>query len=262
MRIARWRVGGCLLLAAGSLAAQSVKCEANISGFKIHKVYVIGDQFEGLKWAYHHLSEFTCLTPTLRPEGADAILEVRRGRNIAKARAVEAASAPVTVSCSSGSGSTLCEDSLGNEMSISCNVSGECSSYYGPNPLHAVGEAMTDWLETRWYESEASLFTPDRKLIWNSEDQKGEHWTDLWPDKLREGTNSPACKMPRSGSFDLHRYRTYRAWGEHHCGIIFDPAVDIEVQRKVSNDPGKQRQMEMKTNAEQAAQKQAAGQRQ
>ena len=39
-------------------------CEANINGFKIHTVYIMGDQYNGVVWAYEHIGEETCLTPT------------------------------------------------------------------------------------------------------------------------------------------------------------------------------------------------------
>ena len=62
-----------LLLAPGGIMAQA-KCEANIHGFKIHAVYVMGSQPNGVAWAYKHISEETCLTPVTDPSKADAIL--------------------------------------------------------------------------------------------------------------------------------------------------------------------------------------------
>src|SRR5260370_33977833 len=66
-----------LLLAATAIPAHTqIKCEANINGFKIHNVYIMGDQYNGVAWAYKHLSEETCLTPVTDISKADAILEV------------------------------------------------------------------------------------------------------------------------------------------------------------------------------------------
>ena len=62
---------------AGVSRAQ-VRCEASINGFKIHTVYIMGDQYNGVAWAYKHIAEETCLTPTTDLSKADAILEVHR----------------------------------------------------------------------------------------------------------------------------------------------------------------------------------------
>ena len=53
-----------LLLSTSSLSVLAqARCEADIHGFKIRNVYIMGDQYNGVANAYKHLSEETCLTP-------------------------------------------------------------------------------------------------------------------------------------------------------------------------------------------------------
>ena len=62
--------------------------------------------------------------------------------------------------------------STGNALTVSC-VGGVCTSYYGPDIGAAISSAFSEWISTRWYESDAKLYTTDHKLLWRSEDQKG-----------------------------------------------------------------------------------------
>lgn len=236
-----------------TIAHAQIKCEANINGFKIHTVYIMGDQYNGVVWAYNHLGEETCLTPTTDLSKADAILEVHRIWTPGS----QGDTVPLNVSCTSNRNSTVCSDSTGNELTVDC-AGGICTSYYGPSLYSTVSGAFSAWLSTRWYESDANLYTKDHKLLWRSEDQKGS-WTDQWPDKLRYGTNSPPCKKPVSGSFDRRKYKNYRNWGTQKCGIEFDPLVSIDLKLLDRQAEEKQKQDskdEMLRNAQDAATKQ------
>lgn len=54
----------------------STACQASINGFKIKNVYIKGDHYNAVVWAYKHIAEDTCLTPVPNPAEADAILEL------------------------------------------------------------------------------------------------------------------------------------------------------------------------------------------
>ena len=56
-----------LLLSCSLYAQERIKCQASVNGLKIKTVYITGSQFNGVAWAYKHLSEETCLTPVLDP---------------------------------------------------------------------------------------------------------------------------------------------------------------------------------------------------
>ena len=71
-------LAGLLVFGCAVLSYAEVKCEANINGFKIHTVYIMGGQYNGVVWAYKHIAEETCLTPSTDLSKADAILEVHR----------------------------------------------------------------------------------------------------------------------------------------------------------------------------------------
>lgn len=146
-------------------ATAQTQCEASLYGFRIHRVYVVGTQYNGVVWAYKHLAEATCITPVLNPSQADAILE------IVPASASAQENGPLTVTCTSTPGSSLCLDSDGNEMSSSCN-GGVCSSYYGPSIGAAILGGLHQWIVNAWYNSNARLYTLDHKILWKSEDQK------------------------------------------------------------------------------------------
>ena len=236
------------------LAQERVKCEANVNGFKIHTVYIIGSQPNGVAWAYKHIGEATCLTPVTDPTKADAILEIVPN-GIPSPAPGTPRDAPLSISCSSSGGSSTCLDSDGNELTVDCGRNG-CISYYGPSPALLVLHSLKEWANNAWYQSEARLFTQDHKLIWKSEDQKG-HFPDLWPDKLLLGTNTPhaECRKPRMG------YKNFRQWSSEHCGVDFDPLVSIDLKleaRKAEAAAKLSAQAEMKLNAEEAARQQAA----
>lgn len=234
-------------------AHAQVKCEANINGFKIHNVYIMGDQYNGVVWAYKHIAEETCLTPTYDLSKADAILEVHRFWTPGS----QADTAQLTVSCSSNRNLSICSDSSGNELTVDCST-GICTSYYGPSMYSAVAGAFDAWISTRWYESDARIYTVDHKLLWKSEDQKGS-WVDQWPDKVREGTNSPVCKKPASGSFERHKYKTYRQLASMKCSVEFDPLVSIDLKlldRQAAEKRKQGMKDEMLRNAQDAAAKQ------
>jgi hypothetical protein len=242
---------GLLVFGFGVPSLAQVKCEANINGFKIHTVYIMGDQYNGVVWAYKHIAEETCLTPTTDLSKADAILEVHRFWTPGS----KADSAPLTVSCSSVRNSTVCSDSTGNELTVDC-TGGVCTSYYGPSLYSAVSSAFNQWISTRWYESDARLFTVDHKLLWKSEDQKGDWLGAGWPDKVRLGTNSPVCKV---GRMSRSKYKNFRHWATQQCGVEFDPLVtiDLKLQNRQATEKAKQDSKdEMIRNAQDAAAKQ------
>jgi hypothetical protein len=233
------------------LSRAQVRCEANINGFKIHTVYIMGDQYNGVVWAYKHIAEETCLTPATDLGKADAILEVHR---IWTPGSKEDA-APISVSCLSNKNSTVCSDSTGNELTVYC-TGGVCTSYYGPSLLSAVASVFNEWISTRWYEADARLYTPDHKLLWKSEDQKGDWLGAGWPDKVRLGTNSPVCKV---GAMSRSKYKNFRHWAAQRCGVDFDPLVtiDLRLQNRQAAEKEKQDSKdEMIRNAQDAAEKQ------
>jgi hypothetical protein len=219
------------LSAAISMAA-NVKgghCEASVDGIKIRNVYIVGDQYDGVVWAYKHLAEETCLTPTTDPDKADAILQVYRFWTPGSS-----SPGPVSISCSATRNSRRCTDSIGNELRVDCQ-GGVCNSYYGPSLYGAISQAFSEWLSKKWYESDVALYTKSGRLLWSSVEQKGS-WVDLWPDKLRDGTNSPVCKKSMPGSWSRHKYRTYRQRASHKCQVEFDPLVSIDLELGVPRE--------------------------
>jgi hypothetical protein len=252
-------LAGALLLLASAVAMgqapHNVKCEASINGFKIRTVYIMGDQYNGVVWAYKHIAEETCLTPTTDLSKADAILEVHRTWTPGS----PADKAPLSISCTSTSNSTACSDSTGNELTVDCR-GGVCNSYYGPSLYSAVSTAFDAWISTRWSESDARLFTVDHKLLWKSEDQKGDWAGALWPDKVRLGTNSPVCKV---GAWSRSKYKNFRHWASMTCSVEFDPLVSIDLKLLSRQAAEKQKQNstdEMQQNAREAAAKQQQSQ--
>jgi len=217
---------GTLILTASTIALgqapQHVKCEASVNGFKIHTVYIMGDQYNGVVWAYKHVSEETCLTPTTDPSKADAILEVHRIWTPGS----HADTMPLSVSCFSSGETSTCTDSTGNALTVSC-VGSVCTSYYGPDIAAALSSAFDAWISTRWYESDAKLYTADHKLLWRSEDQKGDWAGAGWIDKVRLGTNSPVCKV---GAWSRSKYKNFRHWASMTCGVDFDPLASIDIK--------------------------------
>jgi hypothetical protein len=240
-----------LLINLAGYSRAQVKCEANISGFKIRTVYIMGDQYNGVAWAYKHLSEETCLTPTTDLSKADAILEVHRTWTPGS----KADTTPLNVSCSSNSNSTRCADSTGNELTVNCSRGG-CTSYYGPSLYSTVSKVFDAWISTRWYQSDARLYTIDYKLLWKSENQKGDWLGALWPDLVRLGTNSPVCRV---GAWSRNKYKNYRHWASMTCGVEFDPPVSIDLRlmsREAAEKAKQDSSDEMIRNAQEAAAKQ------
>ncbi|HEX3569641.1 MAG TPA: hypothetical protein VHU44_02345 [Acidobacteriaceae bacterium] len=250
MRHVAWFV---LFLA--QLASAQTKCEANINGLKIRTIYIAGDHYNAVVWAYKHIAENTCLTPVQDITKADAILELYDPSANQPRQAAE----PFSVSCSSGASSSVCTDSEGNMMSTTCNSNG-CSSYYGPNPVHAVGQALSAWVHNASYQGEARVYTTDHKLLWRSVDQRKDHWSDLWIDKVREGTNSPGCDGRNwSVSKDAHKYKNYRRWAAEKCGIEMPTLVSIDIKLQAAQDVASAKEQEreqMIENAKEAAEKQ------
>jgi hypothetical protein len=245
-----------LLLAVLATAAQAhalAKCEANVNGYRISTVYVAGNHYNGVVWAYKHLSEETCLTPVTDPSKADAILEI-----VNNPMPDRGPSDYLSVSCSSGLSSTSCLDSDGNELTVDCDRRGNCSSYYGPSPGVALGHALSEWVHNASYQGEARLYTRDHKLIWKSENQKGHGPHEaLWYDKLKLGTLAPPCQMP--GAWGWSKYKNFRHWGTVSCGLDFDPLVVVDVKAEARHAIVAQKQSEadeMKRNAQEAAAKQ------
>jgi hypothetical protein len=245
-----------LFFGGSAVASAQTKCEASLNGYRIRTVYITGNQFNAVVWAYKHLSDETCMTPTTDPAAADAILEtVDRHQSDTQQASKTGA---LTVTCSSSAGSSSCIDSAGNELDVNCDHQGNCSSYYGPSPGVAVLNSIGEWLRNASYQAEVKLYTSDHKLIWKSETQKG--WL-LWYEKLREATGSPAC--PRS-AFSTRRYKNYRQWASEQCRVVFDPlvAIDIKANSRIAARDQKQAEAdEMKRNAEEAAAKQKANDR-
>lgn len=243
-----------LLLFVLPAAYAQVKCDASINGFHIRRVYIMGDQYNGVVWAYKHLGEETCLNPTTDLSKADAILEVHRFWT--PGSHTDASS--LSVSCVSKSGTTSCQDSAGNELTVSCG-GGTCTSYYGPSLYSVVSSAFDSWISTRWFESEARIYTTDHKLLWTSESQKGDWMGAGWIDKVRLGTNSPVCRV---GAWQRSKYKNFRHWASTKCGVQFDELVSIDVKLQNRRDALKRQedtQAEMLRNAQEAAAKQAKG---
>jgi hypothetical protein len=244
-----------LAAAFTSTALHAEKCEANINGFKIHNVFIAGDHRNGVIWAYKHLAEETCLTPTTNLSEADAILEVS-SLNLEEKSQLRNADASFTVSCRSQGTSSYCSDSAGNALSTSCNASGYCTSSYGPGPYQVVGDLLHHWIDTRPTIADARLYTTDHKLLWDSKHQKGDWMGAIWPDLVRLGTNSPVCKC---GSFQRSKYKNFRHWASERCGVEFDPLVSIDMKLREKQAAEQQKQdaaNELVENAREAARKQ------
>lgn len=249
-------IGALFVLGAASVlnAQPPVKCEASLNGYRMHTVYITGNHFNGVAWAYKHISEATCLTPVTDEAKADAILEVISNKTPRHDDAAD----PLTVTCTSSLNSSSCLDSSGNELTVDCDRNGNCSSYYGPSLASAVGGALHAWVMSAWYESEVKLYTPDHKILWKSDGIKGQHWYDGWADKLREATFTtlPAdCKTPAGKSTDDH----FRKWVSEKCGVTFDPLVSIDIKanaRLAAKNAKTEEADEMKRNAVEAAAKQ------
>lgn len=244
-------------LSCASAVGQSgrpTKCEANINGFKIHTIYIVGDQYNGVVWAYKHIAEETCLIPTTDLSKADAILDVRPIM-ASGSPTVTDDTTPVSVSCSSTASSSHCSDSTGNVMEVDCS-GGNCSSYYGPDPASSLAGAFKAWLYSRWWDSDASIYTVDHKLLWKSENQKGDWLGAGWIDMVRLGTNSPVCKV---GYTQRSKYKNYRHWASTHCGVEFDPLVSIDLNlrdHKSAKQASQDEKAAMIQNAKDAAAKQ------
>jgi len=232
-------------------AHAQVKCEADLHGFKIHAIYIVGSQSNAVVWAYKHIAEATCLTPTLDPSKADAILDLEPAIS---GRAEESSQTPLTVTCSSSPGSSVCVDSDGNEMDTICDRAGNCTSSYGPSMASAIGGLVGAWVRNSWYQTNAFLFTKDHKLLWKSEGYKGLHWYELWPDLLRDATFIGPCNVPASKT--KNRYREYAS---EKCGVKFDPLASIDLKlldRQTAEQQKLGQKDEMLRNAQDAAAKQ------
>ncbi len=194
-------VAGAFMLTVSTLAMgqapQTTKCEANTNGFKIHSVYVTGTSYKAVEWAYKHLSEESCLTPVTSLAKADAILELvmpQSGSDTATGSGV------LSVTCNGSAGSSQCIDSDGNEMDVSCDSAGNCSSYYGPSLAHAVGGIVTAMIESSVGAAEARIYTLDHKLVWKSELVKAKFPFSSWSeDKIHMPPLAPPCKLPAHG---------------------------------------------------------------
>jgi len=230
------------------------KCEANIGGFKFNNVYIMGDHYSAVVWAYKHIAEETCLTPVQDIAKADAILELY-STDVPRSQPHDATQ--VSVVCSSNSNTSTCTDSDGNLMTTSCNANG-CSSYYGPDPAHEIGQAISSWIANASYQGEARIFTVDHKLLWRSTDQKG---ATLWSDKIRLGTNSPGCEGRNwSVMKDARKYKNYRGWASEKCGIEMPSFVSIDLKLQSKQDAAaakEQEKQQMIENAKDAAAKQS-----
>ncbi len=241
-----------MLVSVTVVSTAQTKCDGSINGFRIHTLYVMGTQYNGVAHAYKHLSEETCFTPVTDVRKADAILEVVPLNDGTSAQR----SVIPSVSCTSTPTSTTCLDSTGNEMTVECggNV---CTVTYGPDPAVAALHAVRIWVDSRWFMSEARLYTTDYKLLWKSEGQKGDHIGSDFMDKLRLATESPYCKRP--GTWQQHEYKTYRQWASTKCGVQFDPLVSIDLNveaKKAAAEQVQNEQQQMIDNAKAAAAKQ------
>ena len=215
-------VGVAIVCFSTSYSSAQTLCQASINSFNVHTVYITGDQYNAVAWGYKHLSEESCLTPVQDISKADAILDLYNPTPGVSTPKTD----PITVSCSDSRASSVCTDSNGNVLTTTCSVSG-CSSYYGPNPLHLVGQAAIARIANSNLAAEARLYTVDHKLLWQSTDQHGDHIGSTWADKLRLGTNSPMCHV---GLSQRHDYKTYRHWASVKCGVVCDPPVDIDLK--------------------------------
>lgn len=244
----RWITAALAALCCATASAQT-KCEANLHGFKIGTVYIVGRQYNAVVWAYKHLAESTCLTPTLNPAKADAILDLEPA---ASSRDNASVADSLLVTCSSSGGASSCIDSAGNEMDTVCDGGGNCVSGYGPSLTSGVGSLVHAWIESSWFAANAFLYTTDRKLLWTSSEQKGGWIGDRWPDLVRLGTGSPECKV---SAWERSRFRNYRHWASTKCGVEFAPLVRIDIQIEAKRDADAMSSLELR-NAEDAARKQ------
>jgi hypothetical protein len=210
--------------AAVAQGTSPAKCEASVNGTKIRNIYIMGDQYEAVAWAYKHISQETCMTPTTDVSKADAILEVQPFSATPGSPAYDTSA---NVNCTSSNGSTQCTDSSGNELSVDCSKGG-CTSTYGPNPYSTMASAFDAMLGTNWMDADASIYTvADNKLLWRSQEQRGDWYGATWMDKLRLGTNSPVCKV---GTWRGSKYKNYRYWASNTCGVQFEPLVSIDIK--------------------------------
>jgi len=234
-------------------ALAQTKCEASLNGYRIHNVYIAGSSYNAVAWAYNHLSEESCLTPVTSVDKADAILELSRPDHD------RPPAQGFTVNCTGSAGYSQCSDSDGNELDVSCDQAGNCSSSYGPAPGAAVGALLKEAVFTgRAYAAVARIYTLDLKLVWDSELEKGT----LWQDKLKKQPLAPSCKLPGAWSSNQYHFQ-YRKWAADRCGISFDPAVSIDIkanERLAALSAKNERADEMKRNAAEAAAKQQAAQ--
>ena len=246
----------CVLALFSSLASAQTKCEANINGYKIKTIYITGDHYNAVVWAYKHLAENTCLTPVQDITKADAVLDLYDPF----AGKPKGEPSQLSVTCSTSEGSSVCTDSEGNMQTTTCDVGG-CSSYYGPNPAHILGQALYGMIRDASYQGEARIYTTDHKLLWRSLDQKKDHWSDLWIDKVREGTNSPGCDGRNwSVSKDSHKYKNYRRYASEKCAVEMPPLVSIDIKLQSFQAVAKAKedqQQQMLNNAKEAAEKQS-----
>lgn len=218
-----------LVVTASSVAAaaqepSNVKCEASIDGTKIHNIYIMGEQYEAVAWAYKHISQETCMTPVTDVSKADAILEVNP---YATTPGNPPYDTTANVTCTVSNGATQCTDSAGNQLTADCSHGG-CMGTYGPTPYNALSSGYDALMGTNWMDADAAIYTAaDNKLLWKSQDQRGDWYGATWMDKVRLGTNSPVCKV---GTFRGSKYKNYRYWASTTCGVQFDPLVSIDIK--------------------------------
>jgi hypothetical protein len=242
----------CGLFAPSAFA--QAHCTADIDGYKIHTVYVMGTSYKAVAWAYKHLSDESCLTPVTSMDKADAILELVLPEGAHPTSSPESA---LSVTCNSSAGDTQCLDSDGNEMDVSCDSAGNCSSYYGPSLIHAVGGLVTTMIESSVGAAEARIYTLDHKLVWKSELIKAKFPYTQWNDKIHMPPLAPACKMPNG--WQAHDFKNFRHWASERCAIVFDPpiSIDLKANRRTAEKTAKQDELEeMRHNAQNAAAKQ------
>jgi hypothetical protein len=211
-------------IAAAGQGASNPKCEASINGLRIHNIFIVGNQYEGVAWAYKHISQETCLTPTTDVSKADAVLDIEPYSETPGSPAYDTAA---NVNCTTSNGITTCVDSSGNQLNVDCSRGG-CVGSYGPNPFGTMTSGFDAMMSTNWMDADASVYTvADNKLLWTSQQQRGDWYGATWVDKVRLGTNSPVCKM---GSWRGSKYKNYRYWASTTCGVVFDPLVSIDIK--------------------------------
>jgi len=217
-------------VAAAGQGTSKAKCEASINGAKIRNIYIMGNQYEGVAWAYKHISQETCMTPTTDISKADAVLDIEPFSTTPGAPAYDTAA---NVNCTTSNGITQCTDSFGNQLAVDCSRGG-CVGTYGPNPFSTMASGFDALMGTNWMDADASIYAAaDNKLLWSSRDQRGDWYGATWMDKVRLGTNSPACKVD---TWRGSKYKNYRYWASTTCGVEFDPLVSIDI--KIRNKQG------------------------